>query len=84
METLADDELRGRQLQVFAERGIVEAPQVEEILAGINLLVNAGDYALLRPLRAADREVDLALSDLELRELAEENARRMMRPVYQI
>jgi len=35
-----------------AERGIVEAPPVEEILAGINLLVNAGDYALLRPLRA--------------------------------
>ena len=36
----------------IAERGIVEAPPVEEILAGINLLVNAGDYALLRPLRA--------------------------------
>ena len=35
-----------------AERGLVEAPSVEEILAGINLLVNAGDYALLRPLRA--------------------------------
>jgi len=35
-----------------AERGIVDAPQIEEILAGINLLVNAGDYALLRPLRA--------------------------------
>jgi hypothetical protein len=36
----------------IAERGLVDAPQVEEILAGINLLVNAGDYALLRPLRA--------------------------------
>jgi hypothetical protein len=36
----------------IAERGLVEAPQVEEILAGINLLVNAGDYALLRPLRS--------------------------------
>ncbi len=35
----------------IAERGLVDAPQVEEILAGINLLVNAGDYALLRPLR---------------------------------
>ena len=36
----------------IAERGLVDAPQVEEILAGINLLVNAGDYALLRPLRS--------------------------------
>jgi len=35
-----------------AERGLVEAPPIEEILAGINLLLNAGDYALLRPLRA--------------------------------
>jgi hypothetical protein len=35
-----------------AERGLVDAPEVEEILAGINLLVNAGDYALLRPLRS--------------------------------
>ncbi len=34
-----------------AERGLEEAPQTEEILAGINLLLNAGDYALLRPLR---------------------------------
>jgi hypothetical protein len=34
-----------------AERGLAEVPQVEEILAGINLLLNAGDYALLRPLR---------------------------------
>lgn len=36
----------------LAERGLGTAPAVEEILAGINLLVNAGDYALLRPLRA--------------------------------
>jgi hypothetical protein len=34
-----------------AERGLVESPPMEEILAGINVLLNAGDYALLRPLR---------------------------------
>ena len=34
-----------------AERGLDGAPAVEEILAGINVLLNAGDYALLRPLR---------------------------------
>jgi hypothetical protein len=39
-----------------AERGLVEAPPVEEILAGINLLLNAGDYALLRPLRSDQSE----------------------------
>jgi hypothetical protein len=35
----------------LAEPGLRESPPVEEILAGINLLLNAGDYALLRPLR---------------------------------
>jgi hypothetical protein len=40
-----------------AERGLGgEAPAVEELLAGINLLLNAGDYALLRPLRADQAE----------------------------
>ena len=34
-----------------AEQGLDGAPAVEEILAGINVLLNAGDYALLRPLR---------------------------------
>jgi hypothetical protein len=34
-------------------KGVVPgAPGVEEILAGIDAMVNAGDYALLRPLRA--------------------------------
>jgi hypothetical protein len=36
----------------WPSRGLRESPPVEEILAGINLLLNAGDYALLRPLRA--------------------------------
>ncbi len=36
----------------LAERGMDGAPAVEQILAGINVLLNAGDYALLRPLRA--------------------------------
>ena len=34
-----------------AERGLDGGPAVEEILAGINVLLNAGDYAVLRPLR---------------------------------
>jgi hypothetical protein len=36
----------------LAEPGLRDSPPVEEFLAGINLLLNAGDYALLRPLRA--------------------------------
>jgi hypothetical protein len=40
----------------LAEPGLREAPPVEEFLAGINLLLNAGDYALLRPLRADQAE----------------------------
>jgi hypothetical protein len=43
-------------LRDFAEPGLRDAPPVEEILAGINLLLNAGDYALLRPLRTDQAE----------------------------
>jgi hypothetical protein len=44
----------------LAEPGLRDAPPVEEILAGINLLLNAGDYALLRPLRADTVDEPLA------------------------
>jgi hypothetical protein len=44
----------------LAEPGLRESPPVEEILAGINLLLNAGDYALLRPLRADTVDEPLA------------------------
>ena len=46
-----------------AEASLVGAPGSEEILAGVDVLLNAGDYALLRPLRpdlvlAADAGVE--------------------------
>lgn len=44
-----------RRIEVVRDEGDANASQaagVEEILAGVDVMLNAGDYALLRPLRA--------------------------------
>lgn len=39
------------RIEVVRDAGNPDEPDIEEILAGVDVLLNAGDYALLRPLR---------------------------------